>query len=286
MGIALGGSLFFGLYGPNTPTNEQRSANEEQSSKKETTEKSDEALARYTFWLTVFTGVLAFATITLGIATIGLYATGEKQAKIAKLANIRQFRQSRESIALTKLSADAAILNAKAAIGVKLPSIHASKIELFHPGPPYGKNADTYKSQIIDGRPPSNSQIAITFSNIGETNAHIAGICFEYFVGHRLPPLPTYQRILPFTETVIKANHEWQFCPVNFFIMLNAEQDRALDLVLASHLWVYGYISYLDFMNTPHEHRFCQRWLTTSILGSPTGFVPEFYIPREYTQNH
>jgi hypothetical protein len=46
-------------------------------------EKTDEAIARYTWWLMMFTGVLAFATIGLGVATIGLYLTGEKQAKAA-----------------------------------------------------------------------------------------------------------------------------------------------------------------------------------------------------------
>jgi hypothetical protein len=57
-------------------------AEQTQPPTKETTksqkEESDEALARYTLWLMVFTGVLAFATIGLGIATLLLYATDEK----------------------------------------------------------------------------------------------------------------------------------------------------------------------------------------------------------------
>jgi hypothetical protein len=59
-------------------------------------ENPDEALARYTFWLVLFTGVLAIATIGLGIATYGLYRAGERQIKIADKA------------------AEAALLNAKA----------------------------------------------------------------------------------------------------------------------------------------------------------------------------
>ena len=59
-----------------------------------------------------------------------------------------------------------------------------------------------------------------------------------------------------------------------------------LDMKLACHLWVYGYISYFDFMNTPHEHRFCQRWVSTSVFGSPTGFVADFDFPKEYTNSH
>ncbi|MGY3649519.1 hypothetical protein ACVWW2_004810 [Bradyrhizobium sp. LM4.3] len=51
-------------------------------------ERTDEALAEYTLWLMGFTGLLAFATIGLGAATIGLYLTGEKQVAITREALI------------------------------------------------------------------------------------------------------------------------------------------------------------------------------------------------------
>lgn len=47
-----------------------------------TKETTDDALADYTLWLMVFTGILAVATIGLGVATVGLYLTGEKQVKV------------------------------------------------------------------------------------------------------------------------------------------------------------------------------------------------------------
>lgn len=103
--------MFWGLYGPNAtigqiaqPAEHQATDHETKSKKEET----DEALAYYTLWLMAFTGVLAFATIGLGGATLGLYITGEKQVKIAKLSGLRQFRQTRESIALAKQAAEAA----------------------------------------------------------------------------------------------------------------------------------------------------------------------------------
>jgi hypothetical protein len=46
--------------------------------------KTDEAIARYTWWLMMFTGILAFATIGLGVATVGLYLAGEKQITVAR----------------------------------------------------------------------------------------------------------------------------------------------------------------------------------------------------------
>ena len=49
-------------------------------------EKTDEALAEYTLFLMVFTGILAIATIGLGAATVGLYMTGEKQVELTRKA--------------------------------------------------------------------------------------------------------------------------------------------------------------------------------------------------------
>jgi hypothetical protein len=89
MGFAVGGSVFWGLYGPNVTIKQGHTVTVEHPAKHDATEekeKADEALARYTFWLTVFTGVLAFATVGLGIATVGLYLTGE--SKSASLNNL------------------------------------------------------------------------------------------------------------------------------------------------------------------------------------------------------
>jgi hypothetical protein len=80
MGFALGGSFFFGMYGRNVAESDraaqyEHSAKETSKSKKE---ESDEALAYYTLWLMSFTGVLAFATIGLGIATLFLYEAANR----------------------------------------------------------------------------------------------------------------------------------------------------------------------------------------------------------------
>src|SRR5579862_3043999 len=53
-----------------------------------TKETTDDALAEYTLWLMIFTGVLAIATVGLGAATVGLYLTGEKQVEITRKALI------------------------------------------------------------------------------------------------------------------------------------------------------------------------------------------------------
>jgi hypothetical protein len=63
MGFAVGGSVVWAIQDKQRVTHQQTA---DQSSKKEET---DEALAFYTLWLTAFTGVLAIATVGLGIAT-------------------------------------------------------------------------------------------------------------------------------------------------------------------------------------------------------------------------
>jgi hypothetical protein len=107
MGFALGGSFFFGLFGRNvteggiTAQHEQQATNERTKSKKE---ESDEALAFYTLCLMGFTGVLAFATIGLGIATAFLYATGEKHFR----ASVKQSRDMQASIKAAETAAKSA----------------------------------------------------------------------------------------------------------------------------------------------------------------------------------
>jgi hypothetical protein len=111
MGFALGGSVFWGLYGPNTAIPhasqlaEQHAGVHESRSKKEET---DEALAYYTLWLMLFTGVLAFATIGLGVATFGLYLTGEKQIELNARVASAQSRDMMSSVNAANRSAVAA----------------------------------------------------------------------------------------------------------------------------------------------------------------------------------
>jgi len=65
----------------------QRATTDHQRTQKDTVkegEKAEEALARYTYWLMIFTGVLAFATVALGVATLGLYFAGERQLRLAR----------------------------------------------------------------------------------------------------------------------------------------------------------------------------------------------------------
>ena len=126
MGFVLGASFFFGMYGRNVTEgsiasqHQKEAANETPKSKKD---EADEALAFYTLWLMAFTGILAFATIGLGGATVLLYASGEKQFRFAIRSAIRQSRDMQASIkaaiAANKVAENALVATDRAWISIK-----------------------------------------------------------------------------------------------------------------------------------------------------------------------
>jgi hypothetical protein len=85
MGILVGGSIDYALFAPQnysggTP---QNTAADEKSFK-EREQTTNEALADYTKWLMRYTGLLFLATLGMGIATLGLYASGQDQIRLAR----------------------------------------------------------------------------------------------------------------------------------------------------------------------------------------------------------
>jgi hypothetical protein len=87
LALALIGCLNTGawwLQSRYAPINYSTSAEKQRGADSTTNQESPEAaIARYNWWLMIFTGILAVATIGLGSATVGLYLIGEKQIEIA-----------------------------------------------------------------------------------------------------------------------------------------------------------------------------------------------------------
>jgi hypothetical protein len=48
-------------------------------------------------------------------------------------------------------------------------------------------------------------------------------------------------------------------------------------------LWIYGFVSFTDFMDQPHQRGFCLRW---SRNGGTPGFVPDDAVPAEYVASY
>jgi hypothetical protein len=99
MGFVLGGSCFWGVYGPNLTTKDVETIQQHSTTAPEDAKpqsgKADEALALYTFWLTILTGLVALATCGLVAATLFLYFTGEKQLVLLRDLTTQQANDTR-----------------------------------------------------------------------------------------------------------------------------------------------------------------------------------------------
>jgi hypothetical protein len=89
MGFWIGGS-FVSAY--RTPSAAQQSTHSKPQTLEEQHQTTEDAIARYNKWLMLFTGVLAAATIGLGVATYMLYRGAEKQLELSRDAERRELR--------------------------------------------------------------------------------------------------------------------------------------------------------------------------------------------------
>ena len=228
MGFALGGSIVAAYQIP-LSQHETSTYTEQSSSEQKAKEKTDEALARYTWWLTLFTGVMAFATVGLGIATVGLYATGEKQIEIAIKA------------------ANAADLSARAAVAIELPIMILD--------PDNGSFGDRFE---FGRRTEEFCVMNIGFKNEGRTKAFPIETAFGWTVGNELPAKPVYRWTRPFGMDAIIGPDILQVETVNLWMDLPDGTNQGIRDGNVS-LWFYCRLSYLDFMRTKHEAGFCWR---------------------------
>jgi hypothetical protein len=272
MGFTLGASFFFGMYGRNVtesgaPTQHQReSANETTRPQKD---EADEALAFYTLWLMTFTGILAFATIGLGGATLLLYVTGEKQFKFAIRSGIRQSRRMQESIEAAQKSADAAML-----------AVGAERAWMMHEGLPIIVIKDTStKSKII------GLQATPIWKNMGRSPALGTNIAVNTAV------IPMQLRAPP------EFHRNWQSSqakpPLGPNQLMSGapdimEEPQASAILQGKAAWiVYSAIRYRDMFN-PGIERFsevCLRVTRNGDINTPKGIAPNWEIMAFGLQN-
>jgi hypothetical protein len=229
MGFAVGGS-FVAAYQIPFSQHETSTYPEQGTPDQNTKEKSDEALARYTWWLTVFTGVMAFATVGLGIATIGLYATGEKQIEVALKA------------------ANAADLSARAAIALQLPIIGVQANSLGHGESTSGKEniEDCYVHSVI-------------VANLGDTKAFPKEVLFGWTAGETLPDQPRYQFVAKFPQNcILQPNQLGLVQSLSGSLIL--KEGQWTKICGGNYLWFYCAILYEDFMGETRSHGFCWLW--------------------------
>jgi len=191
---------------------------------------------------------------------VGLYLTGEKQ------------------ISLAQQSADAATLSAKAAIGMELPVIRANQFPgLINVGVRPAAGQPYRGGGVFTQNAPGQFSVvsSIEFTNHGRTPAFPIKMMVGWKVAKSLPEEPDYFHEIMSSPTAI-INPEAMFSASARIVVveLSPEQREKLSKQTA-FIWLYVSLHYRDFLNLPHEARFC--WRKTG------GFGTEGDPPAAYT---
>jgi hypothetical protein len=215
---------------PHSSVQQQHSAQKESTTGNHAVSEGanpEEALARYTWWLVVFTGILSVATIGLGVATVGLYLTGEKQIGVAKQ------------------SADAANLNAQAVIESERARLYAI-IDL--------QTIENEVKRVVAPRHPpladdirlENLAIEYSFRNYGKTPAFILEIGHGTAVTENVPKGRRYVLLVPLPiEYVVGAGEKTARIRNVNIPSMTVGTARAIQSSDAT-FWFHGYVEYDD----------------------------------------
>lgn len=201
--------------------------------------------------IALFTVILAISTIGLWKATNRLWLAGEKQMELIAANSSKQSRDMQASIAAQRKAADAAMLSARAYIGIQLPIL---RVEPGHNGT---------GAAIVDGVQHEYLYVyTLNVRNLGRTEAIPVRLQVGFFVGENLPSEPTYAfNDSVEIDTIIKerpdegvafriSDYTGDF-PIGTLKLIEAK---------ATTLWFFCNIHYRDFMQEPHEAGFCWRW--------------------------
>jgi hypothetical protein len=243
------------------PSKEQSSASQQQTEKKSGDDSKEaqslwvptDSVGLYTLVLCVFTGILASVSIFQGVMLL----RSDKTARIA---------------------AEAAKKSADAVVSAELPILILHFVNLTAPG----------IASISPKVPlPEKFKPIISFENYGRGPAQIVSGCLEWTIAKdasELPLPPKYQNIVPYTANAVILQSRRIPVDAPCEIELTSDQVASLN-ICEQFLWVYGYIAYRDFLDGPHEARFCIKWAPyREGYSGPIGFVWESETPAEYTK--
>jgi hypothetical protein len=236
-----------------------------QEIEQETKDRSDKAdldkkLVNLTGGLAYYTLGLFIATFALVITSAGLLYLGHKQSVDMKA-----------SIAVAKEAADAAMLQARAAIGVELPRLILTKLDFGDMG------AAGLASRL------QLPKIEITVTNYGRTPAFLLGQAGEIEICPVLPDKPVYPNAFDLPpETIVEYRQRYALRTVRPRNPTSPDDIQAI-IDGRIRLWVYGYVWYRDFLGDRHMARFCKLFLPPSNIDGRYHFVDEYITP--YTES-
>jgi hypothetical protein len=211
---------------------------------------ASERVAYYTKVLAIFTGAL----------------TGMGLLQIFFL-----FRADRTA----EKTANAALRSAQAAIGVELPKVFVTSIKLEQRG------MGNFEAQIQVPR------ATVTVKNFGRTPAFLGQQATEGVISAGLPDKPEYRHghSVP-SGTAIEGGHSYEL-PLASGPFLKI--DEIADLVAGkTTFWVFGYVTYRDFLDNWHQLKFCSALYIPTPSEATHGFQPRFLEgggPEAYEEN-
>jgi hypothetical protein len=229
--------------------------------------------------LTLYTGALA-------LITLGLLAVAAVQAGLF----LWQLTLMKQSTADSAKLAEAAALQARAAIGIELPIIRAAPVSLLKLDEPMPENGP-FGGAVNDGIPTRHSAAGyFKFRNMGRTPAYPEHFAIGWKVANVLPEPPLYIREAQLSHSeVIVADGEKPYRPDpldHIAIELSDAEVATLNNGTAS-LWLYGALKYSDFLeNTVTTFRFCWKWNDINVgQHNPMyAFTSDGHPPRCYVQ--
>jgi hypothetical protein len=184
-------------------------------------ESADDRVARYTLWLAILTGGLVMASAFQGYFLI-------------------------RSDKTTSIAANAADLNARAALALQLPLIQVTPTPLGH---------------SLVGQNEFCSVHFVDIYNRGETKAFPKEILYGWTVGDTLPPEPFYPYLDKFRfNAILEANGPRAF---QMFLSLQhpLKPSEWAGISKGNYLWFYVHLIYDDFMGETRHLARCWRWV-------------------------
>jgi hypothetical protein len=237
----------------------------------------------------VFTIVLAISTIGLWKATRDLWRASESELAHLKESAERQSREMDASIRVAQISADAAALSARAAIGLKLPIVRCDVPTIFAADDPFERGGIGASNLFVYD---FHKIIDLEFRNRGETPFYPTEVGLGWLLTEQpaveletVPNDPDYTDIHSISgETVVQEL--FRFPTHETFVIRT--QDPALKADLnggRKNVRVLAYIKYRDFLGDAHEARFCWRWSQGSRDGRyRPGLLVDDRVPESYTR--
>jgi hypothetical protein len=269
---------------PHEPINQSATSQPERKADNEARkERPDEAIARYNWWLTLFTAVLAVATVVLGLATVGLYVAGERQLRHVQ-GEAAQARRRRwedqlalsEQLSIARQNSEAAKKSADAAVAVDrarfFPVIEHNFLDCVN------------AVQTWDGQIPDSQQLAssnwpmakINFKNYGKTPGIISSVSTAIMFSTE-PPDPVFDEKIV-TDNIIDAGKLSEDFPTVISHPITLGEAKKVKRG-EGNIWVFGNVMYSDVFGEAHIHRFCQRLVG---IGAGFRYVLQSYDHKNY----